>query len=420
MKFLFIGPGYPGVVGADAGSGIGTYLRELALGLTARGHECHVLVWGTPPAAERESVESPEWRLKVSELLSLFCQVELASQHMSGVMFHFLQHSYWPIIEKFAPDSRDVYNLRQAVRGLDRRHGFDWIEIESEEGIAIGVQRDFSKKVVLRIHTTLKQMVLYKQVPASWPVNWRLSREARSFRQAMFVMTHSRLHAEEIRSLFALAVPVYVVPIGIQVPDRSDVSTHSSSSDAGDPSVALSQAGPRFLMVGTADRRKGFDRIRPVLEAFLSQYGPCELIVVSGCGDEAKRRFALSSAPVGVNIRWRSRLTDGEMNAEYANASVLLHLARYESFGLPFIEAAARGVPIVSTAVGVAPELLAGELESFLVDGDDPAACARALAEAVARRVAFGRELKQRYHAGFTRDIMTERYLDQIIAQVCD
>jgi glycosyltransferase involved in cell wall biosynthesis len=96
---------------------------------------------------------------------------------------------------------------------------------------------------------------------------------------------------------------------------------------------------------------------------------------------------------------------------EYEKASVLLHLARYESFGYPLIEAAALSVPIVATATGIAPELLTGELARFLVAGDDPVACARALAEAASGRSRIGRALNLRYQMNFTRDHMVKAYL---------
>ncbi len=42
----------------------------------------------------------------------------------------------------------------------------------------------------------------------------------------------------------------------------------------------------------------------------------------------------------------------------WASADLFLYASRYESFGLPLLEAAARGLPLVTTKVGVAPEIL--------------------------------------------------------------
>jgi len=377
LKFLFVAAGYPGTIGAGSGSGIGTYLRESCLGLTARGHECHVIVWR---AAESDGN---------------------SHQQIDGVVVHLLPHAYWPVIERFAPDSRDVYNVRRAVRRLERQYGFDWIEIESEEGIAIGVQRDFPKKTILRIHTSLEQMVYYKEVPLCRKTRYRLARERRSFRVARRIVTHSECHARELRERFPFIGEVDVVPHGIGVQESR---VRSQGSGRGE--------WPMFLVVGTADRRKGFDRLRGVLECYAGRYGTCRMVIVSRCGDDTKREYGLTPPfPDGVEVEWLCDLNDAEMGELYESASVLFHPARYESFGLPLIEAAAAGLPVVATEVGVAPDLLSGELAHCLVDGDDPGNCADALHKACAGAESVSRSLRERYLSEFTRDVMTERYL---------
>jgi len=482
MKFLFIGQGYPGVELSDAGSGIGTYLREMCLGLTGRGHECHVVVWkraerihlrqgyggqmahgastfAKAPAdkwrmeeeepnaqhstlnSQRSSAElkgqrsevrsqRPESRIEhpVSSIeypVSCPCTMPSASaamRHapcalpleahqlsMDGVTIHLLAHSYWPVIEKFAPDSRDIHNLRMLVRQLNTRHGFDWIEIESEEGIALGIQKDFPDKTVLRIHTTLAQMVQYKDVPRSWTVDRRLAREIRSFRAAKRVVTHSRLHAEELGRLFPFLAHVVVVPHGVDF---------SSSSLAEQQRHDRSAIYPSFLIIGSADRRKGFDRIRPVIDAYAAKHGACRVVIVSECAEQTKAVFGLVPPwPLNVQVEWRERISTESLAQEYRQASALLHLARYESFGLPLIEAAAFGVPVVTTPVGIALELMTGDLQRYLVDGDNAETVAETLAVAVGDTVPIGAALRKRYEDSHTRDCMVQNYLHVLVAE---
>jgi hypothetical protein len=99
LRFLFAGPGYPGAEGTGSGSGIGTYMRELALGLTAQGHQCHALVWSEDGRPGESMVE--------------------------GVAVHRVPRGYWKVIERFFPDSRTVWNRGQAVKQLDRLNRFD-------------------------------------------------------------------------------------------------------------------------------------------------------------------------------------------------------------------------------------------------------------------------------------------------------
>jgi glycosyltransferase involved in cell wall biosynthesis len=110
-------------------------------------------------------------------------------------------------------------------------------------------------------------------------------------------------------------------------------------------------------------------------------------------------------------VDWRHDLDDAHMAAEYSRADVYLHLARYESFGFPLIEAAAAGVPVVSTRVGVAPELLNGDMATYLIDGDDAPGIVRVLHQAVTDRRNVGAEMRARHRARFARAVMTESWL---------
>ncbi len=391
MKLLFVGQGYPGGRHCDAGSGIGTYLRDLTLGLVARGHECHVLVW-------RKSLgEMPDG------MVGLLRGQPLESECLDGVTLHALQHDYWPVLERILPDSRDVYNVRRAIRQLDQQIGFDGIEIESEEGIGIGVQQDFPEKSMLRVHTTLEQMAVHKEVPRSRIVRQRLAREARSLCMARHVWVSTSLHAKELRALFSFSGKLSMLPIGRDI----DVERPAENA-AGDKA----HRHPTFLIVGSPDLRKGFDRIRAVLDAYRQVHGECKVVIVSRCPDSLKSGFGLMPPlPEGIHVEWLCDLSDSELQQAYRNADVLFHPARYESFGLPFIEAAAAGMPVVSTEVGAAPDLLGGNLRQFIVDGDDSAACANALHKAYENAFELGIQLRERYLNNYTRPKMVDRYL---------
>ena len=389
MRFLFIAPGYPDVVGTGSGSGIGTYVRELTLGLAHGGHECHIVVW----ANTQSSASGGTTRVA------------------DGITVHTLAHSYWPVIERLAPDSRDAHNLRVMVRKLHEKWRFDWIEIESEEGIGIGIQRDFPAKTILRVHTTLDQMVEHKDVTRTFAVRRRLARENRSFQMAGRVSVPSPYHRDQLQSMYPFIEHICVVPNGVDLTSPPDVKDMASG-----PEPHSEVSTPAFLIVGNPDRRKGFDRIVPILSCYARKYGGCTAVIVSSCSDEKKREFGLLAPDTdGAAIVWRKEITGAELLQEYSRASTLLHVARYESFGLPLIEAAALGTPVVATPTGIAPELLEGELARFLINGDDAEMCATALHAAVTQRSYAGRILRIRYQQHFTRAKMVEAFLDDLL-----
>jgi len=325
---------------------------------------------------------------------------------VEGVQVFALPHAYWPVVERLLPDSRDVHNLRKTVERLNRRYRYGVIEVQSEEGIGIGVQKRFPRNTVLRVHTTFAQMVEHKSVRLDRRTRYRQERERRSLRLAKHVLTHSDAHADELKEEYPFLTKVGVVPHGVDV----TLSCEGSSSPGRDGSNT-----PRFLVVGTPDRRKGFDRLRAILEAYAHAHGACRCVVISACNDSVKQSFdLLPPFAEGVTVEWRQGLSTDELMSEYATSDVLLHPARYESFGLPFIEAAAAGTPIVTTEVGIAGDLLDGELDRFLVEGDNTAAWATALNDAVVAGEGVGEVLRERYETRYTRDSMVDAYLEYL------
>ena len=379
MRFLFTAQGYPGVPGTSSGSGIGTYVREIALGLTDLGHECHAIVWSDHGSASESSVD--------------------------GVMIHSVVRRHWPVLERWWPDSRCERDRVRVAAELDRRHRFDWIEIQSDEGVDHRIQERYPDRTILRIHTTLRQLCQYKQIAPSRLTETWLGREKRSLMRADKIVTHSPLHASELVGLFPGIANPRIVPHGYGSP----ISPRS-------PGQVGSR--PRFLMIGTFDLRKGTDRIGAVAKAFAEKVGPCEFRLVSTSPESVlESQFGLTGPyPPGVSIQYLTRLTPEQLAEEYRNATAYLHLARYESFGYPLIEAAAQGIPVVATRTGIAPELLVGPLRPLIFEGDSPAECVRALALATHSQAEFGRRIYEGYVAGFTRRIMTERYLEALAA----
>lgn len=65
----------------------------------------------------------------------------------------------------------------------------------------------------------------------------------------------------------------------------------------------------------------------------------------------------------------RGKVSDRELEAAYARAAALVLPSAHEGFGVPPLEAMARGVPVVASHHGALPEVVGG---AGLVCGDDP------------------------------------------------
>lgn len=89
-------------------------------------------------------------------------------------------------------------------------------------------------------------------------------------------------------------------------------------------------------------------------------------------------RAALRGAPAG-SVAVRGPLSDADLAAAYARATIFAMPARYEGYGIVYAEALACGLPVLACAVGPVPALV-GPDAGLLVPLGDPAALAAALA----------------------------------------
>lgn len=114
---------------------------------------------------------------------------------------------------------------------------------------------------------------------------------------------------------------------------------------------------PYVLFVGTLEPRKNLVRLVRAYRRVAAKGLPHALVLAGPIGwrtEDLDREVALGGP--GEIVR-TGGLTPGELDAAYRGADTFVYPSLYEGFGLPVLEAMARGVPTISSNASALPEV---------------------------------------------------------------
>jgi phosphatidyl-myo-inositol dimannoside synthase len=183
------------------------------------------------------------------------------------------------------------------------------------------------------------------------------------------------LHAEAMaRGFGAEPSRIHRIPPGVDLPDETAPATR-----AGRPTL--------LTVARLDDEYKGHDVILRALPLIKQQVPDVRWVVL---GDGSLRpRLKRQAAEAGLTeaVRFLGEVSDAERNRWYGTAHVFLMPSRLpaegggEGFGIVYLEAGARGLPVVAGNVAGALDAVVHGETGLLVDPTDPAAVASVAAE---------------------------------------
>ena len=257
-------------------------------------------------------------------------------------------------------------NLGWTVVGLPiaaRRAGVDLLHAPAYTA-PVGLRTP----VVVTIHD-----VSYERHPEWYPYRRDWLRRAfyrASARSATRVVTDSMFSASEIHAAYDIPLDrIDVVPLGVVT--RSDAGT----------SVASDVAPPFVLHVGDLHQRRNLAVVVDAVVALRRQGGPAAglTLVLAGVDrglvDTLHARASTAAAPEAVVAL--GVVSDARLDALYRDAAALVYPSLYEGFGLPVLEAMARGTAVIASRASSIPEVLGDA--GVLVDPGDAGAWIAAL-----------------------------------------
>lgn len=231
---------------------------------------------------------------------------------------------------------------------------------------------------------------------------WRL-KIAMAVHQARIVLTVSEFAARELMEV--LELPASRIRVATEAP----AAAYRPSDTYGDVAAAAVAAGlpvsaQWFAYVGGFSPHKrilDIVRAHAALVAENRDNAPYLLLIGAAQGDsfltnQREIRQAISECNTEAFVRWTGYVADDGLRHLLTGASGLLLPSTSEGFGLPAVEAAACGTPVIATVASPLPQLLEGG-GIFIEPGD-----VRALADGMrllldkGRRVQLGDRARER------------------------
>lgn len=121
-----------------------------------------------------------------------------------------------------------------------------------------------------------------------------------------------------------------------------------------------------FLMVGTVEPRKGHKTVLEALERLQSKKDVRLLLLGrNGWKNDAVLEIMQRMQKQGKKVLWLQDASDAEVSWAYQNTSALIAASKDEGFGLPLIEAAYYGLPILCSDIPIFREVTEGNATYF-------------------------------------------------------
>jgi glycosyltransferase involved in cell wall biosynthesis/GT2 family glycosyltransferase len=373
----------PGVV-----SGIARVSHELAAGLAAQGHVVRAIVRAT------DGQHTVDWE--------------------DGVWVHRVPDAPDPEVPPGnpceLPDTiwrRGVAVLRELERIATIRP-IDLVQAPNWDCEGLATMLDGRWRTVLGVYTPMICAVEYNP---DWKHDADLQRqilrpiiagEALCYRRANAVLACGPSIVQRIETDYAVRLddrPIGLVPHGL--PDLG-----------GAPPPPAEREVVEILFVGRLEPRKGIDLLLRAVPSVCVRLPEARFLIA---GDDSlpieggatfRQRFEQdpANAPWLDRVSFLGRVSDAELDALYRRCDLVVVPSRFESFGLPLIEAMMRARPVIAAAAGGMAEIVEVNGNGLLTEPEDIeglAAAIRRLVVSATDRHAFGAR---------SRELFLERY----------
>ena len=341
MKIAFLTPEYPNLKTGSSG-GIGTSIKNLAIGLLKQGCAVRVLVYG-----QKEE--------------GIFDDNGITVQQIRNVKLKGL--SWWFTRKK----------LERIINDLHSNQEIDLVEATDWTGITSFIQ-PIKCPIVIRLNGSDTYFCHLDNRPVQW---FNKFNERRAIQKADGLLSVSQFTADLTNEVFRLHKEFTIIPNSIDV-GLFDISNDNFNSNAA--IIGIPPSGARGLLYfGSLIRKKGllelpfiFNEVVKVnSEAGLILIGKDVPDILTKNGSTWEMMQQLFTAEALQNVSYLGSVSYQEIKAHINKATLCVFPSFAEALPVSWIEAMALKKPIVASNIGWANEIIEDGIEGFLVHPKD-------------------------------------------------
>jgi glycosyltransferase involved in cell wall biosynthesis len=175
-------------------------------------------------------------------------------------------------------------------------------------------------------------------------------------------------------------------------PERISVCPHGIPRWSTAPRIEPGNPAGRYLLfLGTLEPRKNVEGLLAAYRDLIARRPDAPPLKLAGAAVAGATawRDAIGQPPLLGKVDYHGYVSDGDRQALYAGARLLVLPSFDEGFGMPVLEAMSLGIPVVASTRGALPEVSAGA--ALLVDPEDIAGLSQAM-----ERVLFDGQVARR------------------------
>ena len=330
------------IIGVDAtcwanGRGYGRFARELMHAMTRQAPDHTFVCFGDRRALEKWPDPPPNVR---------YVEVRLSES---------------PTVAASADSSRSLTDMLRLTRAVSRER----LDTFFSPSVYTYFPLPPRLPAVVTIHDTIPERFPQLTLPSArarffWSLKVRVA-----LAQSRMVLTVSDYSAASIAAL--LGVPRSKIRVCVEAPAAPYRPAGDEEIRAARKRLSLPDEAPWFAYVGGFNPHKRVDLILRAHAALAASERPApHLVLVGDRGGDvfhaegAKLDAIIRESATGPLVHWTGFLPDDELRPVLAGATALLLPSEAEGFGLPAVEAAACGSPVIATTESPLPDILAG------------------------------------------------------------